>query len=105
MKKFFHMTIAAVMALIVSGCAPTIKNVKWDEPEIAMSSMSDRLSTLPALDGPIITIAVYSFQDKTGQRKPNANFSQLSSAVSQGSEVWVIDALKRASEGKWFKVV
>lgn len=105
MKKFFHMTIAAVMALIVSGCAPTVKNVKWDEPEIAMSSMSDRLSTLPALDGPIITIAVYSFDDKTGQRKPNANFSQLSSAVSQGSEVWVIDALKRASGGKWFKVV
>jgi curli production assembly/transport component CsgG len=87
MKKFFHMTM------------------KWDEPEIAMSSMSDRLSTLPALDGPIITIAVYSFQDKTGQRKPNPNFSQLSSAVSQGSEVWVIDALKKASNGQWFKVV
>jgi curli production assembly/transport component CsgG len=105
MKKFFHMTIAAVMAIVLNGCAPNMKNVKWDEPEIAMSSMSDRLSTLPALDGPIITIAVYSFQDKTGQRKPNPNFSQLSSAVSQGSEVWVIDALKKASNGQWFKVV
>jgi len=105
MKKFFHMTIAAVMALIVSGCAPTVKNVKWDDPVVAGSHMEKKLKDLPALDGPIITIAVYSFDDKTGQRKPNANFSQLSSAVSQGSEVWVIDALKRASGGKWFKVV
>ena len=105
MKKFFHMTIAAVMAMVLSGCAPTIKNVKWDDPVVAGSHMEKKLKDLPALDGPIITIAVYSFDDKTGQRKPNANFSQLSSAVSQGSEVWVIDALKRASKGKWFKVV
>jgi len=105
MKKFFYITIAAVMALIVSGCAPTIKNVKWDDPVVAGSHMEQKLKHLPELDGPIITIAVYSFTDKTGQRKPNANFSQLSSAVSQGSEVWVIDALKRASGGKWFKVV
>ena len=105
MKKFFYITIAALMALMVSGCAPTIKNVKWDDPEVAGSHMAKQLKDLPELDGPIITIAVYSFDDKTGQRKPNANFSQLSSAVSQGSEVWVIDALKRASGGKWFKVV
>jgi len=105
MKKFFYITIAALMALMVSGCAPTIKNVKWDDPVVAGSHMEQKLRDLPALDGPVITIAVYSFQDKTGQRKPNANFSQLSSAVSQGSEVWVIDALKRASGGQWFKVV
>jgi len=105
MKKFFYITIAAVMAMILSGCAPTIKNVKWDDPVVAGSHMEKKLKDLPELDGPIITIAVYSFDDKTGQRKPNANFSQLSSAVLQGSEVWVIDALKRASGGKWFKVV
>lgn len=105
MKRFLCITIAAVMAIFLSGCAPTVKNVKWDEPRVAESHMDDRLRSLPELDGPIITIAVYSFQDKTGQRKPNANFSQLSSAVTQGAEVWVIDALKRASKGKWFKVV
>jgi len=105
MKRFFGITIAALMALVVSGCAPTVKNVKWDDPVVAGSHMERKLKDLPELDGPIITIAVYSFQDKTGQRKPNANFSQLSSAVSQGSEVWVIDALKRASGGKWFRVV
>ena len=105
MKRLFYITIATVMALIVSGCAPTIKNVKWDDPVVAGSHMEQKLRDLPALDGPVITIAVYSFQDKTGQRKPNSNFSQLSSAVSQGSEVWVIDALKRASGGQWFRVV
>ena len=60
---------------------------------------------MPKLDGPKITIAVYSFSDKTGQRKPSDSFSQLSSAVTQGSEVWVINALQKAGGGSWFTVV
>ena len=51
------------------------------------------------------TIAVYSFQDKTGQRKPNDKFSVLSSAVTQGAEVFLIKALQDAGQGKWFQVV
>jgi curli production assembly/transport component CsgG len=57
------------------------------------------------LDGPKITIAVYNFTDKTGQRKPNDSFSQLSSAITQGSEVWVIQALDTVGNGTWFTVV
>ena len=43
--------------------------------------------------------------DKTGQRKPNSNFSSLSSAVTQGAEVWVIQALQEVGNGSWFRVV
>mgnify|MGYP001334129263 CR=1 FL=1 len=43
--------------------------------------------------------------DKTGQRKPNQNFSQLSSAITQGSEVWVVQALKEVGDSTWFTVV
>ena len=52
-----------------------------------------------------ITIAVYRFTDLTGQRKPSTKFSQLSTAVTQGSDTFVISALKSVSNGSWFQVV
>jgi len=48
-----------------------------------------------------ITVAVYSFPDVTGQRKQVG----LSTAVSQGADVWVIQALMAVSNGSWFTVV
>ena len=52
-----------------------------------------------------VPIAVYSFTDKTGQRKPSQNMALISTAVTQGAEIWLIQALKRASKGEWFTVV
>ena len=52
-----------------------------------------------------VPIAVYSFTDKTGQRKPSQNMALISTAVTQGAEIWLIQALKRASNGEWFTVV
>ena len=63
------------------------------------------LIAVPQLDQPEITIAVYNFPDRTGQRKPSTKFSQLSSAVSQAPETYLIDALKCVGGGKWFRVV
>ena len=63
------------------------------------------LKNLPELDQPKITIAVYRFSDLTGQRKPSTKFSQLSTAVTQGADVFVINALKCVSNGTWFQVV
>ena len=64
-----------------------------------------RLDAVPELDGPKITIAVYQFMDKTVQRKPRDRLANLSSAVTQGSEVWVIKALQEVGGGSWFDVV
>ena len=97
-------TLLAI-GLLVSGCAGNLNNKKWSDPSVARSPIESVLASLPPLDGPKITIAVYDFQDKTGQRKPNDKFSVLSSAVTQGAEVWVIDALKKVSGGAWFQVV
>jgi len=72
---------------------------------VARNPIQSQLDSTPPLDGDKITIAVYGFQDKTGQRKSNDKFSVLSSAVTQGSEVWVIDALKKVGGGTWFQVV
>ncbi len=52
-----------------------------------------------------VPIAVYSFSDKTGQRKPSNNMALISSAVTQGAEIWMIQALKKAGKGSWFQVV
>lgn len=64
-----------------------------------------RLDAVPELDGKKISIAVYSFLDKTGQRKPADKIANLSSAVTQGGEVWVIKALQEVGGGSWFDVV
>src|SRR5210317_804401 len=93
------------LAIAITGCAATYTKKDWTPPVKAESPYQSVLETVPAIDGPKITIAIYSFLDKTGQRKPNDSFSQLSSAVTQGAEVWVINALKEVGGGKWFQVV
>jgi curli production assembly/transport component CsgG len=97
--------ITLLAIVLLTGCAGNLNNKKWSKPEVARNPIQKQLDSTPPLDGPKITIAVYGFQDKTGQRKPNDKFSVLSSAVTQGSEVWVIDALKKVGKGTWFQVV
>jgi curli production assembly/transport component CsgG len=97
--------ITLIAILLLTGCAGNLKNKTWSEPQVAKNPTQSILDSTPLLDGPKITIALYGFQDKTGQRKSNSKFSVLSSAVTQGSEVWVIDALKKVGNGSWFTVV
>lgn len=87
--------------------APSLKVLDEldDSPVKQVSPIKDRLEEVPPLDGELITIAVYQFLDKTGQRKPADNIANLSSAVTQGSEVWVIKALQDVGKGTWFQVV
>lgn len=72
-------------------------------PTAQVSPMS--IENTPRLDGKKMTIAVYSFTDKTGQRKASDTTSNLSSAVTQGAEVWVIKALQDVGDSTWFEVV
>ena len=73
--------------------------------EIITRKRSNELVNLPPLDGPKIPIAVYRFPDLTGQRKPATNFASLSSAVTQGAEVFLFKALQDAGKGNWFQVI
>ena len=102
--------LAAILVLILlGGCAltPSLQTLRDSEksPTVQASPIQQRLEDVPALDGEIITIAVYSFSDRTGQRKPSDNVASLSSAVTQGSEAWVIKALQEVGNGQWFEVV
>ena len=91
-----------VISLALAGCGA--HNDVNKQPELAPAPVPV-IAEIPELDGPKIPIAVYEFTDKTGQRKPNERFSQLSSAVTQGSEVYVIEALKNIGNETWFTVL
>ena len=102
--------LALILATsLLGGCAvgPSIQTLRDTEisPTVQASPIQQRLEDVPELDGEKITIAVYSFTDKTGQRKPSDNVANLSSAVTQGSEAWVIKALQEVGNGDWFEVV
>jgi curli production assembly/transport component CsgG len=98
------------LALVLTGCAGkgiTQKTIEKevDGPEIVTHKRFNELVNITAPDGPVIPIAVYRFNDMTGQRKPNSNYASLSSAVTQGGEVFLIKALQDAGKGKWFQPV
>jgi curli production assembly/transport component CsgG len=98
MKKFLLLLTATILA----GCAHIEMELGQSEP-ITLQPRQHLISTLPQLDGPPITVAVYSFADKTGQMKPNDRIAVFSKAVTQGSEVFLIKSLQDAKN--WFKVV
>lgn len=95
-----------IIVLTLSGCAGNkFPEMLRTEPSVQASPVENILLNYPPLDGPLITIGVYKFTDVTGQRKPADNIANLSSAVTQGPDVWVIQALKEIGNGTWFKVV
>jgi curli production assembly/transport component CsgG len=90
-----------LLLLVLTGCANIHMNVAKEEPvKIQKRSIYDKM---PELDGPAIPIAVYSFADKTGQKKSADNIALFSTAVTQGAEVFLIKALQDSKN--WFKVV
>jgi curli production assembly/transport component CsgG len=103
-----QIAIAMVLMCLLGGCASTkSESVFYGEtPYTLETDTIKRLQKIPDLGQDQITIAVYNFPDKTGQRKPNTKFSQISTAVTQGPEVWVINALKAVGgTNPWFIVL
>ena len=101
----------ALLSCIMAGCSvQNTKAIEGDMPFVQGTPTKELLKDMPDLintptDGegnPVkITVAVYAFPDETGQRKQVG----LSTAVSQGADVWVIQSLMAVGEGDWFSVV
>ena len=101
----------ALLSCLVGGCS--VQNTKAIEGEMPFVQGTPTKELLKQMPPPIntptdgdgnpvkITVAVYAFPDETGQRKQVG----LSTAVSQGADVWVIQALMAAGHGDWFSVV
>ncbi|MBP2316120.1 CsgG/HfaB family protein [Azospirillum soli] len=96
----------AVCGLAVTGCASARPEMAFAEPP-QLEAKTDMLDDLQALPPPVrqLTVAVYNFEDQTGQNKPNDTFSEYSRAVTQGGSTILVNALERAGRKSWFKVV
>ena len=81
-----------LMGFSMSGCSTTMGNyVEYSQkPFIENPTTSDLLRGIPELDQEKITIAIYDFPDRTGQRKPSEKFSLLSTADKQEPEFFLI---------------
>lgn len=52
-----------------------------------------------------IDVAIYKYEDKTGQNEESDNFTRFSRAVSQGMSDVLIDVLTEVGDGQWFNVI
>lgn len=80
------------------------KQICVEQPQVVkLPAYIDLLNLPPAENKPVV--AVYGFLDKTGQRKDSVTGQSFSTAVTQGGTELLIDALKTAGGGTWFRVV
>ena len=109
--------LGIIALLLVTGCASvpmyddscTVEFAKQfgecrEAPEIVQLPTYEQLLNFPPAEKMPI-VAVYNFKDLTGQRKRRDNLADFSTAVTQGATELLIDALKTAGKGKWFRVV
>lgn len=91
----------SIVLVLLAGCS-TIKKTLPPELEVAQQLAQTKtfseLSGLPAPAGSI-PVSVYSFRDQTGQYKPQTNVSSFSTAVTQGANSILVQALH---ESDWF---
>ena len=86
-----------LLPILLLGACTTTESFQTTAPEVV-----EPISyTLPAPRRGRVVVAVYGYNDLTGQRAGTT----LSTAVTQGAENFLIDALKEFSDGKWYRVV
>ena len=96
--------VVALALIFLSGCASVV-NIPEPEAPVLVQNLNTEFHTISAPSTGKLVAAVYGFTDKTGQRKPSDKMANISTAVTQGSEVWLIKALQEVGHGKWFQVV
>lgn len=92
--------------MVLGGCAYPIPETMLSEPakiEVPTAA-STTLRTLPP-PRERLSVAVYKFEDETGQNRPNTQFPEYSRAVTQGGASVLINALEKTGGGTWFDVV
>ena len=97
---------ALVAALALSACAPHLvpdRRAQFAEIMPSLASTQRLLSLPPPAQK--LTVAIYDFSDLTGQRRPNPNVAEMSTAVTQGGAAVLVDAAFHAADGAWFRVL
>ena len=104
-KTLLTLTVVAML----SGCA-VIQSTGLTEVDPTLTTqrvgVKKEFDNIPApANGKPVSVAVYGFTDKTGQRRPQPNVASLSTAVTQGAETFLIQALQGVGRSQWFEVV
>ena len=107
MKKFLLLPLLLITTACAGGVHPHLNQsyILREDAEVEQFSNPKLFKNLPELDGQVIPIAIYSFTDRTGQRKPSATQASFSTAVTQGADAYVIKTLADTGGGKWFRPV
>ena len=102
-----------IILLLLQGCASIgmkdyhsncVDGLLCVKGPVLEPSTTKQLLELP-LPNQKTVVAVYSFPDLTGQRKSSDNIASFSTAVTQGAEHVLVEALRDAGKGNWFVVV
>ena len=104
MKKLILLPLLLATSGCVGALHPTANQsyLFRDDAEVKRFANPKLFKNLPELDGQPIPIALYSFTDRTGQRKPSSTLASFSTAVTQGADAYLIKTLQDTGDGKWF---
>jgi curli production assembly/transport component CsgG len=111
-RRLWNLSLLSTFCLMFTGCASFAPVghtgcATWLEcsetPEIVRPTQT-KLENLPSPRQKAV-VAIYKFQDLTGQRKSSQKMALFSTAVTQGADNYLIDALRSAGKGNWFVVV
>lgn len=105
--KAFKLTTLALALTVLAGCSTVrpLGDISIPEEAKVSETINKSFKNVPAPASVPVTIAVYGFTDKTGQRKPSNTLSLFSTAVTQGAESYLIKSLQEVGDRKWFTVV
>ena len=105
MRALFTLT-ALVVAAALSACAYAPKPAVMSTLPVypTRTPSQTMLNDLPAPEHPI-AVAVYGFNDQTGQFKLTTTGQTLSRAISQGGGSILMHSLQEAGNRSWFTVV
>jgi len=99
-----HKILITITLLGLSGCTSMANLIPPSQQKAMSLEPTEIFSDLKNLPKPVgsIPVSVYSFRDQTGQYKPQTNVSSFSTAVTQGANSILIQALH---ESDWFTPV
>jgi curli production assembly/transport component CsgG len=106
-RKILKGIALLIAGLTMTACTTVPASHKFLSKEPVMSQSTKSQVALKQLTPPTqkVTVAVYGFQDKTGQFKPTEAGQTLSRAVTQGGEELLIKALQDAGNRSWFTII
>ncbi|MBE7182810.1 MAG: curli production assembly protein CsgG [Methylobacterium mesophilicum] len=92
------------VGMLLAGCQTGQQLATPPAKLESMTRTTKRIEDVPP-PAQAVDVAVYDFPDLTGQAKPNESFAEYSRAVTQGGANILVDVLKSAGQGRWFRVV